>query len=316
MNGKKKRYLSVAILMTAMLMAPGAAFGHGYVEQQPSRALLCAQGVNENCGGVQYEPQSTETTKGFPEAGLADGQFASANGIFPELDEQSETRWAKVDMDAGEQTFTWHLTAAHSTAKWHYYITKENWDPNAPLTRDQFELTPFFEENDHGAVPGSTVSHEVTVPEREGYHVILAVWDVANTSNAFYHVIDAEFSGENNIPTPEPDPEPTPEPEEPSTDPEPETPIEGDTWQTDTIYVEGDRVIYNGLTYEAQWWTKGDQPGISSVWQLISEAENREWNSEVIYYGGDQVLFNGQLFKAKWWSKGDVPGESSVWEEI
>lgn len=47
MNGKKKRYLSVAILMTAMLMAPGAAFGHGYVEQQPSRALLCAQGVNK-----------------------------------------------------------------------------------------------------------------------------------------------------------------------------------------------------------------------------------------------------------------------------
>lgn len=28
---------------------------------------------------------------------------------------------------------------------------------------------------------------------RNGYHVILAVWDVADTSNAFYNVIDVNL---------------------------------------------------------------------------------------------------------------------------
>nr|WP_276425110.1 lytic polysaccharide monooxygenase [Halalkalibacterium halodurans] len=60
------------------------------------------------------------------------------------LDEQSSTRWSKVPLSSGTQTFTWHLTARHATAKWHYYVTKPNWNPNEPLTRDQFELIPFY----------------------------------------------------------------------------------------------------------------------------------------------------------------------------
>ncbi|WP_321158336.1 lytic polysaccharide monooxygenase, partial [Providencia stuartii] len=30
--------------------------------------------------------------------------------------------------------------------------------------------------------------------DREGYHVILAIWDVADTNNAFYQVIDVNLS--------------------------------------------------------------------------------------------------------------------------
>ena len=97
----------------------------------------------------------------------------------------------------------WHLTAMHATAKWHYYITKPNWNPNAPLTRDQFELVPFYEVYDGGARPGQKVSHDVTIPQRTGYHVILGVWDVADTVNAFYNVIDVNFGGGTN---PGPDP--------------------------------------------------------------------------------------------------------------
>ncbi len=33
---------------------------HGYVSQPESRALLCKQGINKNCGSIIYEPQSNE----------------------------------------------------------------------------------------------------------------------------------------------------------------------------------------------------------------------------------------------------------------
>ncbi|GKU79970.1 lytic polysaccharide monooxygenase [Paenibacillus sp. L3-i20] len=170
---------------------------HGYVEGPASRAALCKSGQNTNCGPIIYEPQSLEAAKGFPNAGPADGQIASANGAFPTLDEQSATRWSKVNITAGQRTFTWKLTAAHATASWKYYITKTNWNSNAALTRNSFDLTPFCSVNYGGAQPPFSYSNSCNVPARTGYHVILAVWEVADTPNAFYNVIDVNFSGSN-----------------------------------------------------------------------------------------------------------------------
>lgn len=39
------------------------------------------------------------------------------------------------------------------------------------------------------------------LPERRGYHVLLAGWEVANTGNAFYQVIDLNFT-DSTIPLP------------------------------------------------------------------------------------------------------------------
>ncbi|MGV2805610.1 chitin-binding protein, partial [Clostridium perfringens] len=36
------------------------------------------------------------------------------------------------------------------------------------------------------------------VPSRTGYQVILAVWEIADTGNAFYNVIDVNFTGGGN----------------------------------------------------------------------------------------------------------------------
>jgi chitin-binding protein len=29
------------------------------------------------------------------------------------------------------------------TRNWRYYLTKQDWNPNQPLTRDAFDLNPF-----------------------------------------------------------------------------------------------------------------------------------------------------------------------------
>lgn len=200
MRTKAGKSIGATIAAVAMFSAVGTqvASAHGYIESPSSRSLLCNQGENVNCGAIQWEPQSLEAPKGFPGPSVPDGQIASAGGAFPELDQQTSDRWAKVNLSPGEQTFTWHLTAMHSTDKWHYYITKEDWDPNQPLTRDQFELEPFYEVSDGGARPNQKVNHTVNVPERTGYHVILGVWDVDDTINAFYNTIDVDFGNGSN----------------------------------------------------------------------------------------------------------------------
>ncbi|MFD7524393.1 MULTISPECIES: lytic polysaccharide monooxygenase [Paenibacillus] len=185
------------ILAFCMLLLAQKASAHGYVESPGSRAYLCKQGTNKDCGAVVYEPQSLEYPKGFPAAGPADGKIGSAGGIFPKLDEQSATRWSKVNISAGTNTFTWKLTAAHATTSWKYYITKANWDPNSALTRNSFDLTPFCSVNYGGKQPPFSYSDTCNVPARTGYQVILAVWEIADTANAFYNVIDVNFGGSN-----------------------------------------------------------------------------------------------------------------------
>lgn len=33
------------------------------------------------------------------------------------------------------------------------------------------------------------------------------------------------------------------------------------SWSADKIYHAGDRATFNGVLYEAQWWTQNNEPG-------------------------------------------------------
>ncbi|NEW07654.1 chitin-binding protein [Paenibacillus sp. SYP-B3998] len=183
------------VMMLAALLFSSKALAHGYIDSPSSRPDLCADGTNKNCGAIIYEPQSLEALKGFPAAGPADGKIASASGAFPELDQQSATRWSKVAITPGTTTFHWTIEANHATTSWKYYITKQNWDPNAPLSRASFDLTPFCNVDYKGKQPPHSYSDTCSVPSRTGYQVILAVWEIYDTANAFYNVIDVDFGG-------------------------------------------------------------------------------------------------------------------------
>lgn len=193
--------LSKIALAVATLTVASSALAHGYIESPASRAYMCKLGQNIDCGAVQYEPQSVEKTSGFPSgAEPADGQLASA-GIsqYSQLDKQSLNAWTKNPMTAGPHEFVWHHTAPHKTVNWRYYITKQNWDPNKPLTRDQFELTPFCTINGNSQAPAVTQPMSCNVPERTGYQVIYGVWEIADTTNSFYQAIDVDFGNGGSV---------------------------------------------------------------------------------------------------------------------
>ncbi|RKP45596.1 chitinase [Trinickia fusca] len=83
-------------------------------------------------------------------------------------------------------------------------------------------------------------------------------------------------------------------------------------WSAAKVYTAGMEVTYQGSTYKAQWWTQGDVPGQSSVWQLESGA-TPTWSASIAYTSGQCVMYQGAKYCAQWWTQGNVPSAGGVW---
>lgn len=49
--------------------------------------------------------------------------------------------------------------------------------------------------------------------------------------------------------------------------PAPVPPQDTDTWESAAVYTGGDTVSYQGCRYRAKWWTQGETPDSSDVWE-------------------------------------------------
>ncbi|MGC5704335.1 lytic polysaccharide monooxygenase [Pseudomonas sp. NFXW11] len=212
--------LPLALAIGMASFAAQQASAHGYIESPKSRAYMCSSpggSLNANCGQIMYQPQSVEyhtnnSRMHFPSraqscdgdfrsCGPADGAIASGGVGDTPLDEQTATRWAKTTIKPGMNKFVWHYTAGHATRYWQFYITKKDWNPNKPLTRDSFEMTPLLDQPwpSRGMPDGlqhlkGKSEHMVNIPaDHSGYHVILAMWKVHDNQNSFYQVVDVNI---------------------------------------------------------------------------------------------------------------------------
>lgn len=188
--------LGLGIAGAAMFVTGGSAQGHGYSEGPTSRQGFCASGEVSDCGAIQHEPQSVEGPKGFPAGGPEDGQICSGgNEGFGELDDPRDGAWPATELEGGQGfTFTWKLTAPHSTTDFQYFVTKDDYDPSQPLTRDALEPEPFLTVPFEGRQPDFDESHQGTIPTgKSGRHLILGVWNIEDTENAFYACSDVDF---------------------------------------------------------------------------------------------------------------------------
>lgn len=178
------------------MFATSSASSHGYTDNPISRQKLCANGTVTGCGNIQWEPQSVEGPKGFPAAGPADGAICSAgHGEFAQLDDPRGGNWPATNVTGGQGfSFRWQFTARHATSDFRYYITKDGWDPTKPLTRADLESQPFMTVPYGGKQPPATLTQQGTIPtQKTGKHIILSVWNVADTANAFYSCSDVQF---------------------------------------------------------------------------------------------------------------------------
>ena len=198
LSDRVKRTIGITAFGLVPLAIPiataGVAQGHGYTQSPPSRADACAQGKAGDCGPIQWEPQSVEGPKGFPAAG-PQNLCSADHQQFAQLDDPRNGQWPATNVQAGQDfQFTWKITAAHATTSFRYFVTKDGYDPGKPLTRDQLGPEPFLALDYGGKQPPNEFSHNGKLPAgKHGRHMIYAVWDIADTGNAFYSCADVNF---------------------------------------------------------------------------------------------------------------------------
>lgn len=95
----------------------------------------------------------------------------------------------------------------------------------------------------------------------------------------------------------------------------PTLPGETTTWEASRVYNTGDSVVYEGVTYVAKWWTKGEHPGQSAVWEAQHNDSIPAWQAGQAYQAGTIVTFSGQSYKARWWTQGDQPTSGGPWQQ-
>ncbi|SCG39743.1 lytic polysaccharide monooxygenase [Micromonospora halophytica] len=231
------------VASTLAVAAPAQA--HGYVSSPPSRQALCAQNRVPDCGQIKYEPQSVEGPKGLRSCHAGIPQFAVLN---------DDSRGWPATSVGSSVTFTWVNTARHATSNWEYWIGG----------------TRVAVVNGGGQQPGATVSHTVNLGGFSGRQKLLAIWNIADTANAFYSCVDLQIGGGGPTPTPTPtSPSPSPTPTASPTS----TPAPGGTWTAGRSYQVGDQVTYNGLTYRcrqahtaiAGW----EPPNVPALWTQV-----------------------------------------------
>ncbi|MFD5830360.1 lytic polysaccharide monooxygenase auxiliary activity family 9 protein [Lentzea sp. NPDC060358] len=165
----------VAASMAGVLAAPllvvalpsGTASAHGYISSPPSRQAQCAA-KTVSCGDITWEPQSVEGPKGLQNCHGDVGRFSELS---------NDNKGWKVSGTGRTVTFNWVFTARHKTSNYDYYV---NGRKIASITGNNQQ-------------PPATVQHQVTLPN-SGRQKVLAVWNIADTTNAFYSCIDVNAS--------------------------------------------------------------------------------------------------------------------------
>jgi chitin-binding protein len=211
------------LVLVALPASPASA--HGWITNPASRQGQCASHSVPDCGDIQYEPQSVEAPKG--------ARSCSGGSRFTVLDNDN---WGwKVASIGSTASFSWKLTAMHRTTNWEYWV-----DGRLHQTV-----------SGNNAQPPSTFSHTIT-GLTSGRHKILAIWNIADTINAFYNCVDVNVGGT----TPPPSPTPTQPPPGSCTQ----------AWTAAGVYTGGTIVSHNRHNWRAKWWTQGEEPGTTGQW--------------------------------------------------
>ncbi|MEU6113403.1 lytic polysaccharide monooxygenase auxiliary activity family 9 protein [Streptomyces sp. NPDC047117] len=170
MDSKRKLAATIGAALApvlALTLPTGSASAHGWVNAPASRQEQCARGT-VSCGAIKYEPQSVEGPKGLKSC-------SGGNSRFAELDDDNKG-WKASDVSR-TTTFNWKFTARHRTSSYEYFV----------------DGTKVATINGNGQQPPETVSHQVNLGSATGRHKVLAVWNIADTSNAFYACIDVNI---------------------------------------------------------------------------------------------------------------------------
>lgn len=136
---------------------------------------------------------------------IPDGQLCSGGAVVYDFSGYDLPRsdWPVTHLTSGAPIeFHYNKWAAHPG--WFYtYVTKDGWDPNAPLSWSELEDTPFASADHPPSVgdPGTSTSYyywPATLPaNKTGHHILYTIWQRSDSQETFYSCSDVVFDGGN-----------------------------------------------------------------------------------------------------------------------
>ncbi|WP_323816080.1 lytic polysaccharide monooxygenase auxiliary activity family 9 protein [Cellvibrio sp. NN19] len=272
-----KRFSLSAVIASGALFGAVDASAHGYVSSPKSRVIMCKENGIENptlpaciaaknAGNVGfYSPQSIAIggVKDNHAAVIPDGKICSAGvGGYAGLD-LARTDWPVTQVQAGPREFVWTNTAQHRTMYFRYYITKQGYNPANPLKWSDLEQI-------HQSAPTgqeATSRHTVNLPARTGRHVVYSIWqrDYADAPEGFYQCIDVQYGGSSSsVAPPSSSSVPSSVSSSSSSSITSDTCAGLPTWDPAVVYNKPNQVKYNSKRYQANYWTQGNNPELTS----------------------------------------------------
>lgn len=200
------------------LLAPFAVAAHGTMELPISRVYACYKEGPENpksaackeaksIGGTQPFYDWNEVNQGAANGQhqmlIKDGTLCAGGRDKYRGFNQPRSDWttsAIVPDAAGNFTFVFYATAPHAVKSFDLYVTRAGWNPASPLNWADLEK---FASVGNPVRDGQRYRMTVPLPAgRTGQHVIYAIWQRADSPEAFYACSDVRFSDDPSPPPP------------------------------------------------------------------------------------------------------------------
>jgi predicted carbohydrate-binding protein with CBM5 and CBM33 domain len=208
-----------------LVLKPDGALAHGAMTYPATRTYACYLDGKAN-GGGDLNPTNPACAAAVAQGGkqplwdffavlisnaagrhreiIPDGSLCGAGTTKYAAYNAARTDWPTTDLQSGAAiTFRYNAWAPHP-GTWYQYVTKDGWNPNAPLKWSDLEATPFDQVTNPPLGSGASGAEYVwnsRLPVKSGRHIIYSIWQRSDSPEAFYNCSDVNFGGGGGGPT-------------------------------------------------------------------------------------------------------------------
>ncbi|GAA4675113.1 lytic polysaccharide monooxygenase auxiliary activity family 9 protein [Phytohabitans rumicis] len=197
-----------ALVVVGILAVPAPAMAHGALTTPVSRLAACGtEGESGDSAACVAALTASGTDKfddwdnlRLPNVGgrdrevIPDGQLCSA-GIdrYRGLD-LARKDWPSTRLTAGAGlSFAYRGTIPHE-GTFRLYVTRDGYDPTAPLAWSDLETKPFLTAKDPSFTGGSYRFKGTLPAGKVGRHLIYTIWQNSSTPDTYYSCSDVVFA--------------------------------------------------------------------------------------------------------------------------
>jgi chitin-binding protein len=209
-----KKLLSPLLLLVLMFsFVSSSAWAHGAPEYPISRQYNCylnpkspACAAAISFGGEQaiydWNGVNQPNAAGNHQAVVPDGKLCAGGGNLFRAFDLARDDWFATPWSPGPNgqfEFRYNATAPHRSASWRFFLTRQGWTPGATLRWSDLDLVAELGPAQITTTANNRYIMQLSLPPRTGRHVIYAVWQRSDSTEAFYSCSDVSLGGSAGV---------------------------------------------------------------------------------------------------------------------